>query len=31
MTLEELKSLLLVRTETRNLDFKEKFNWLMRT
>ena len=29
MTLGELKSLLLVRTETRNLDFKEKFNWFM--
>jgi predicted HTH transcriptional regulator len=27
MTLEELKSLLLVKTESRNLDFKEKFNW----
>ncbi len=31
MTPEELKSLLLVGTETRNLDFKEKFNWFMRT
>lgn len=27
MTVEDLKALLLVGTETRNLDYKEQFNW----